>query len=158
MPIIRIDMQIHAPRELVFDLARNIDIHMESTSHTQERAIAGVTSGFIELGESVTWEAVHFGIKQRLTAKITEFDYPHYFVDEMVKGAFRRFRHTHEFEQAGEVTLMRDTFDYTSPLGWIGRMADKLFLETYMHDLLLKRNLFIKNTAEANHIPGTSVN
>jgi ligand-binding SRPBCC domain-containing protein len=158
MPIIRIDLQINAPRKMVFDLARNIDIHMESTSQTQERAIAGVTSGLIELGESVTWEAVHFNIKQRLTAQITEFDDPHYFVDEMVKGAFRRFRHMHEFEQSGEVTLMKDTFDYTSPFGWIGRLADKLFLEAYMHDLLLKRNLFIKNAAEANHFLETSVN
>lgn len=59
-----------------------------------------MTGGLVELGQSVTWEAVHFGIKQLLTAKITELHYPHYFVDEMVSGAFKRFRHVHEFISA----------------------------------------------------------
>jgi ligand-binding SRPBCC domain-containing protein len=129
-------------------LARSIDIHMQSTSHTKERAIGGVTSGLITCGESVTWEAVHFGIKQRLTAKITEMEYPYRFVDEMVSGAFKRFRHTHEFAASENGTLMVDTFDYSSPFGLLGRLADKLFLEKYMRNLLMKRNMYIKMVAE----------
>ncbi|NJM41916.1 MAG: hypothetical protein HC853_14760 [Anaerolineae bacterium] len=37
------------------------------------RAIAGVTSGLIGLGQEVTWRARHFGIWQSLTVRITEF-------------------------------------------------------------------------------------
>ncbi|MDQ0230805.1 SRPBCC family protein [Metabacillus malikii] len=148
MPIIKTDMFIYAPREICFDVARDIDIHTQSTSQTFEKAIAGVTSGLIELNETVTWEAIHFGIKQKLTVRITEFDYPNRFVDEMEKGAFKRFYHSHEFIEKPNGTLMVDTFDYTSPLGVLGKLADRLFLEQYMKNFLITRNRVIKKVAE----------
>ncbi|MBA2940839.1 SRPBCC family protein [Paenibacillus sp. CGMCC 1.16610] len=149
MPSIRIELFIHAPAEVIFDLARSIDIHAKSTAQTRERPIAGRTSGLIELGETVTWEAIHFGIKQQLTAKITEMERPSYFVDEQVRGAFKSFKHTHEFIQAeGGRTRMIDIFEYSSPMGVLGILADKWFLEAYMRDFLLQRNLYIKSEAE----------
>jgi len=149
MPVIRMEVEIDAPQQICFDLARSIDSHMESTARTREKAIGGVTSGLIRLGESVTWEAVHFGIKQRLTAKITEMEEPWFFVDEMVQGAFKRFYHKHEFIPLGEKkTRMIDTFDYTSPLGVLGKLADTLILERYMRRFLLERNLYLKEKAE----------
>lgn len=148
MPIIKTDMFIYAPRDICFDVARDIDIHTQSTSQTNERAIGGVTSGLIGLNETVTWEAEHFGIKQNLTVRITEFDFPNRFVDEMEKGAFKRFYHVHEFVEKENGTLMIDTFDYTSPLGFIGKIADRLFLEQYMKGFLITRNRYIKKIAE----------
>jgi len=150
MPIIVTRLFIQAPAAVCFDLARSIDIHMASTSHTQERAVGGRTSGLIELGESVTWEAVHLGIRQRLTARITAFERPTRFVDEMVSGAFSRFRHEHRFEESADGTWMIDTFDYTSPLGPLGRLADRLFLRAYMEDLLKRRNRYIQYCAEGS--------
>jgi hypothetical protein len=44
---------------------------------------------------------------------------------------------------------MIDLFDYTSPFGVLGKIADKTFLYTYMEQLLTKRNLCIKQTAES---------
>ncbi|MFC7440426.1 SRPBCC family protein [Laceyella putida] len=148
MPVIKIECYINAPIETCFDLARSIDVHMQSVFHTEEKAVAGVTTGLIGLRQSVTWEAVHFGVKQRLTSKITEFDPPKYFVDEMVSGAFKRFRHEHIFLECGNGTKMIDIFDYTSPLGWLGNIADKLFLAKYMERLLSQRNQYIKIIAE----------
>lgn len=148
MPIIEMSFYIKAPAKLCFDLARSIDVHMESTAHTDEKAVGGRTSGLIELNETVTWEAVHFGIRQRLTVRITEMEPPHRFVDEMVRGAFQRFYHVHEFIPQQDGTLMIDRFDYTSPLGILGTIADKLFLERYMTDLLRRRNEHIKRLAE----------
>lgn len=141
-------MFIYAPRDICFDVARDIDIHTQSTSHTDERAIAGVTSGLIGLNETVTWEAIHFGIKQKLTVRITEYDFPNRFVDEMEKGAFKRFYHVHEFVEKANGTLMVDTFDYTSPFGVIGKMVDQMFLERYMKEFLITRNRYIKTIAE----------
>ena len=148
MPIIRLETVINADRAIVFDLARSIDLHQISTAHTNERAIAGKTSGLIELNESVTWEAKHFGIVQRLTSKITGMERPDYFVDEMVSGAFKSFKHEHLFEQKGEGTLMVDVFNYVSPIGILGHLADVLFLKKYMTNLLVKRNEVIKEHAE----------
>jgi ligand-binding SRPBCC domain-containing protein len=149
MPVIHLETLIEAPAELCFDLARSVDIHMASTSYTGERAIGGVTSGMMNLHDEVTWEAVHFGVRQRLTSRITAFDRPRMFKDEMQRGAFKYWRHTHLFEPRDRSTLMIDDADYASPLGLLGRIADKLLLERHMTRLLVTRNNHIKRVAEA---------
>lgn len=150
MPKIHLKTTIKAPIQLVFDLSRSIDLHQISTEQTHEKAIAGVTTGLIEQGEWVTWRARHFGIYQTLTAKITAMDSPHYFVDEMQQGIFECFKHEHIFEQVENYTLMTDIFDYTAPLGPLGKLADWLFLKKYMQSFLLKRNETIQHFAESN--------
>lgn len=149
MPTIKLEIQINAKKEIVFDLARSIDLHKISTEHTNEEAIAGKMTGLIGLNESVTWRAKHFGIYQLLTSKITEFKKPNYFVDEMQKGAFKGFKHEHLFAQQNGKTLMTDIFEYQSPFGVFGKVADYLFLEKYMTALLNKRNQIIKEFAES---------
>lgn len=56
-----------------------------------------MTEGLLEQGDFVTWEAIHFGIKQKLTAKVILMEKPKKFVDGMIKGAFHSFTHTHQF-------------------------------------------------------------
>ncbi|HEY0462469.1 MAG TPA: SRPBCC family protein [Pyrinomonadaceae bacterium] len=149
MPIIEIEVEIYAPIERVFDLARCIDLHAETMSRNNEKAIGGVTKGLINLGETVTWQATHFGIRQKLTSKITAYNRPFHFQDVMLKGAFKRFTHEHFFEQKDAVVLMKDVFDYDSPFWIPGKIADALFLKNYMKNLLTERNLLIKKIAES---------
>jgi ligand-binding SRPBCC domain-containing protein len=148
MPIIEHQQFIKAPVTVCFDLARNINIHTQTTSKTRERAVGGVTEGLLEEGDTVTWEAVHFGIKQRLTAKVTKMYRPHEFEDIMLKGAFHSFVHTHQFVEELEGTIMIDTFQYKSPFGLLGVIADKLFLEKYMRDFIVSRAKELKKIAE----------
>lgn len=150
MPIITLRTIIKADMEVVFDLSRSIDFHKISTKHTNEQAIAGKTSGLIGMNESVTWRAIHFGITQKLTSKITEFNPPHYFADEMLKGAFKKFKHEHHFANFKGGTLMTDIFDYKSPFGIFGKFADILFLKKYMTELLSERNRILKEFAESD--------
>ena len=93
MPVINLKILINADIHTVFDLSRSIDLHSISTAKTNEKAIAGVTSGLIKAGETVTWEATHFGIRQTLTSKITAFEEPFHFRDEMLQGTFKYIRH-----------------------------------------------------------------
>ncbi len=148
MPRIILKTEIMAKKEIVFDLSRSIDLHKISTHQTNEKAIAGKTSGLIGLNETVTWRAKHFGIYQNLTSLITQFDSPNFFVDEMVIGAFNDFKHEHHFIDFNGGTLMTDVFDYKSPFGVLGSLADKLFLKKYMTKLLIERNRIIKEFAE----------
>jgi ligand-binding SRPBCC domain-containing protein len=148
MELIELQTLINANIKTCFDLARNIDFHQQSLIHSKEKAIAGKTTGLIELGESVTWEATHFGIKQQLTSKITEFNSPNYFVDEMVSGTFKSFRHEHIFEAKDNATLMTDKFYFESPFGILGKLANTLFLKQYMSQLLQTRNQLLKEKAE----------
>lgn len=148
MPTIYLNTFILASREEVFDLSRNIDLHQISTQQTQEKVVAGKMSGLIGPGESVTWRAKHFGFFQELTSEITAFEKPRSFTDEMVKGAFKSFKHLHKFEEKDNGTLMTDIFIYVSPLGLLGKIADCLFLQKYMENLLTARNMIIKEYAE----------
>ena len=148
MPVIELTIEVCAPLERAFDLSRSIELHMASTYHTGERAVAGVTSGLMALGQEVTWRARHFGLWQHLTSRITAFERPIHFRDSMVRGTFRRFDHDHFFTQRGDITIMRDLFDFQSPLGILGRIADRLFLIEHMRRFLLTRHATIKTVAE----------
>ena len=148
MPLIVLETIIHTDTLTCFDLSRDIDFHKDSLKHLNEKAIAGKTSGLIGLGESVTWEATHFGIRQQLTSKITQLDAPNYFVDEMVSGAFKSFKHEHIFTSKGKDTIMIDKFYFESPFGIIGKIVNVLFLTKYMKNLLKTRNQYLKIKAE----------
>jgi ligand-binding SRPBCC domain-containing protein len=147
--VIRIETEIHATPVRCFDLARNVEVHVASTAGTRERAVAGVTTGLLGHGDTVTWEAVHLGVKQRFTSRITRFEPPHLFEDEMVRGAFHSFTHLHEFRPFDAGTLMVDTVQYVAPLGILGRLANALFLKRYLRHFLKARADALKAMAEA---------
>ena len=128
-----IETRIAAPIERVFDLARDVGAHVASSAFTGERAVEpGRTSGLLDLGDLLTFEGRHLGVRQRITVRITEMDPPRRFVDEGVRGALRELRHVHEFVAEGGVTVMRDTITWRSPLGILGRAADALFVTRHM--------------------------
>ncbi len=139
---------INAPIECVFDVSRDIGFHVRSLAHTGERAVAGRTEGLIGLGENVTWEARHLGVRQRMTAKIVAFDRPTYFRDEMQRGAFKAFGHDHHFEMIDGQTVMTDRLQFSAPLGPIGWIAERLFFRRYLKRLITNRAQAIRAEAE----------
>ena len=113
--------------------------------------VAGRKSGLILSGETVTWEAVHFCIKQRLTIKITEMRQPYYFVDEMIDGAFKSLRHEHHFSTNNDRTVMTDVFNYEAPYSVFGKIFNSIVLQRYMRKFLMERNAMIKSEAEGSN-------
>ncbi len=150
MPQIKLETLIQSDIETCFDLSRSIDLHKISTVETNEKAIGGKTSGLINLGEFVTWQATHFGITQTLTSRISEFNRPYHFRDEQLRGPFAFFTHDHYFEVREDKVLMKDVFNYTSPFGYLGNLFNYLVLTNHLRSLLLKRNAVIKDYAESN--------
>lgn len=149
MPKIELTTNIKSTVEICFDLATSIDLHKLSTSGTNEQAITGITSGLIKMNELVTWEATHFGIRQRLTSKITAYDRPFHFRDEQVKGVFKSIKHDHYFENNGNEIIMKDIFEFESPYGVFGQLLNKLILTKYLTKFLIVRNNLIKDFAES---------
>lgn len=148
MPKIELVTEIKSTINICFDLARSIDLHKISTAKTNEKAIAGTTSGLIGLNEFVTWQATHFGVRQKLTSKITAFERPNYFVDEQINGAFKSINHKHTFEQLSDKVIMKDVFEFHSPFGIFGQLFNRLILTNYLEKLLIERNNVIKEYAE----------
>ncbi len=156
MPTITILTTVRASPERCFDASRDLDLHIASMGHTGERAVAGKMSGLIELGEQVTWEARHFGIRQRFTSQITAYDRPRHFQDSMLKGAFRSFVHDHYFEPSPEGTIMKDVLVFRSPFGIIGALVDGLVMARYLRRLLVQRNEIVKRAVERVRDDGAS--
>ncbi|MEO8745099.1 MAG: SRPBCC family protein [Candidatus Dormiibacterota bacterium] len=127
-----------------------MDAHLASTERTGERVVAGKTHGLLELGESVTWEARHLGMRLRQGSIITRLDRPHMFVDEAISGPLKAMRHLHQFVSEGDATLMVDTFDYGLPAGLLGRLADHFVVEGHLRQFLIERAEYLKAQAEGN--------
>lgn len=164
VPIIELHTSVDAPIERVFDLCRSVDAHVETAHATGERPVGGVTTGLLALGDRVTWSARHLGWRWRVTSQITAFDRPRSFRDSMVSGVFRRFDHDHEFAVRGETTLVRDVFDFTSPWGPLGRLAEALLVTRHMRRFLERRMRGLKRIAESEAwtqylptVPGAAV-
>ena len=148
MTTINLITKINAPKQIVFDLARNIDVHQNSASKTNEKAIAGITFGLINSNETVTWKGKHFGIYLTHTSKITEMELYDYFADEMIHGNFKSFKHEHSFIEKNGKTVMIDNLIYETPFGFFGKLFDRLILKKHMTNFLKTRNTVLKNLAE----------
>ena len=148
MTTINLKTKIKAPLQIVFDASRDIDIHQQSASKSKEVAIDGVTSGLINLNETVAWRGKHFGFYLTHKSRITAMNLYDYFVDEMEEGKFKTFKHEHFFEEKNGVTIMTDKLQYETPFGIIGKLFDTLFLKTHLINFLLERNKILKKTAE----------
>ncbi|POY41303.1 cell division protein [Flavobacterium alvei] len=148
MTTIHLTTKIKATKQIVFDVSRNIDIHQQSASKSNEIAIAGVTSGLINLNETVTWKGKHFGFYLTHKSRITVMDLYSYFVDEMEEGKFKTFKHEHFFEEKNRLTIMTDQLQYETPFGIFGKLFDYLFLKKHLTQFILERNKILKVIAE----------
>lgn len=154
-------LNIRAPLDRCFHLARSVEVHVAGNVHWGEQAIAagGVTSGLLDLGARVTFRARHFGIRWRLTSEITGMTPFTHFQDTMIAGPFQSMQHDHFFRELSPGrTEMRDVFVVSAPLGPLGRIAEAVFLRRYMTSLLEERNYVIKRIAESSrwrdYLPG----
>jgi ligand-binding SRPBCC domain-containing protein len=126
-----------------FDLSLSVAAHLASMARSYEQAIGGLASDSLRLGDEITWHAWHFGIPWRLTIRITAFDRPRRFIDEQVRGPFHRFHHEHVFEDFEGGSRMTDIVEFEAPAGWLGRIAERLILASYMRSLIDERNRYL---------------
>jgi ligand-binding SRPBCC domain-containing protein len=70
--------------------------------------------------------------RARWIALITEFEWNHHFADVQKKGPFERFHHRHEFASQDRDgvsgTMVRDVIEYEVGFGFLGAVAQKLFV------------------------------
>lgn len=68
------------------------------------------------------------GINQFWRTLIEKYDAPYSFVDIQLRGPYRLWHHTHEFEEHPQGTLVRDTIRYVLPFGFVGHIFHSLFV------------------------------
>ena len=136
------------PPAEAFDLSLSVAAHLASMARSHEQAIGRLASDSLRLGDEITWRAWHFGIPWRLTIRITAFDRPRRFIDEQVRGPFHRFHHEHVFEAFEVGSRMTDIVEFEAPAGWLGRIAERLLLASYMQSLIEERNRYLAEQAQ----------
>ena len=150
MTTIHLSTKIKSSKQVIFDLSRNIDVHKLSTAKSNEMAIDGVISGLINKDETVTWRGKHFGFYLTHKSIISAMEIPSYFVDEMVEGKFKSFKHEHSFIEENGFVMMIDKIEYQTPYGIFGKLFDVLILKKHLTNFINERNSVLKELAENN--------
>ena len=74
----------------------------------------------------------HLPFRAEWVALITEFEWNHHFADTQKKGPFKSFVHRHELHaetrNGRNGTVVRDLIDYEAGFGWLGELAQRLFI------------------------------
>ena len=80
-------------------------------------------------GALIDYRIKLFGIPMYWKTEITEFEPGVRFVDTQLKGPYKQWIHEHRFEAVDGGTLMTDTVDYEIGFGFLGAIAQRLFVK-----------------------------
>lgn len=150
MPVIHLTTIVHAPVERVFDLSRNIALHRKSIESPRETIVSGKTSGLLQAGEEITWQAKRMGKAWTLRLQTAKVELYSFFEEIMLHGDFDLLKHRHHFKTMDNGTVMIDVFEYEQAKTSWGKSLKQLFLTKYWRQLLEKRNEMIKSVAESD--------
>lgn len=84
--------------------------------------VVASSTATIEAGTVIDYRLRLRGVPVRWRSRISVWEPPHRFVDEQVRGPYRRWNHEHSFESLGSETQARDFVRY-SVLG--GALVDR---------------------------------
>lgn len=103
----------------------------------------------IAMGSELLLKVTGFSIyRTKWHLIVTQFDKPNCFTDEMIKGPFKKWKHTHKFEETGGVCKLRDIVEYEMPFGFLGNIFQKLFFNRMLNDLFNFRHKLTKKLLE----------
>lgn len=92
-----------------------------------------VTSGMPDKmypGQIITYKVSPLkGIKTNWVTEITHVEHQKFFVDEQRFGPYSMWHHEHHFEEMNGGILMTDKVSYKIPFGFLGQIAQILFVK-----------------------------
>ncbi|APD05823.1 hypothetical protein UJ101_00271 [Flavobacteriaceae bacterium UJ101] len=76
------------------------------------------------------------GIKQNWVTEITQVQEKKFFIDEQRFGPYTMWHHEHFFyKQSDQTTLMRDKISYKIPFGFLGSVAQSMFIKKQLQNI-----------------------
>jgi len=79
------------------------------------------------------------GIRMRWVTEITHVSELKYFVDEQRFGPYAMWHHQHIIEAIEGGVLMTDIVDYQPPMGFMGAIANQLFIKKQLNEIFTFR-------------------
>ena len=93
----------------------------------------------------VYWVRPLLGIRMSWVTEITHIREGHYFVDEQRSGPYALWHHEHFLEPDGEGVVMSDIVTYKLPFGFLGRIAQALFVRKQLREIFDYRREAMEN-------------
>jgi ligand-binding SRPBCC domain-containing protein len=84
------------------------------------------------------------GIKTIWVTEITHVEEMRYFVDEQRIGPYSMWHHQHFIEPASQGVLMTDIVSYAPPLGFLGALANTIFINKQLDTIFNYRENQLK--------------
>ena len=151
MITIRHEVRVRAPAGRCFDLARSVDLHVDSSTGIAARAVGGRTSGLSVEGDCTTWSARFSGVRFAMTTRIEDFAPPDHFGDRLTRGLLRQFAHVYRFAPLPDGgCAMSDELTLEAPFDLFGRLAERCYLARRMRVLVRRRLEHICRVAEGD--------
>ena len=94
--------------------------------------VVGCSTECIEEGSEIDYELRLHGIPIRWRSLISVWEPTRRFVDEQLRGPYRRWHHTHTFEEVEGGVLVKDRVRYAV---WGGALVDKLFVRRQLESI-----------------------
>lgn len=85
--------------------------------------------------------------------EITHVEKHKFFVDEQRKGPYKMWHHEHKLEQTKNGVLMTDLITYEPPMGFLGRIANTLFIKKQLKEIFEFRRVFLDKKFNSPIIP-----
>lgn len=144
--IIQTETIVSANVDDCFNLARSAEILQSSIPPIRYSTVDFELKRFLGLGHKFYIDHDFLGGKLSFTTKynLTEYVPPYKFSEELISIFFKEFKHTHEFKQQGNQTLMTDIIEYEMALGPIGKLLERRYVEALIREYLYKRTQLIK--------------
>jgi ligand-binding SRPBCC domain-containing protein len=90
------------------------------------------------------------GVNMRWSTLITDYDPPHRFVDEQLKGPYSYWHHTHTFRETDDGTWIMDEVRYVVPFGLLGRILHSIIIRPRLEKIFTHRAEVIHSIFETS--------
>lgn len=134
-----------APLEKVFSFfssEKNLEV---ITPEYLNFKVKNKTTDEIKKGTIINYQLKLRGIPLRWKSLISEFDKDRRFIDEQLKGPYKKWVHLHEFKKHRSGTLIRDKVVYKVPFGSLGRLIAGKYVRRDVKTIFNHRNKVIRD-------------
>ena len=136
---------INAPIEKIFDFFSKPENLKKITPEKLSFKILTPTPIVMNKGTLIDYTIRLFKIPIHWRTVITDYDPPHKFVDQQLKGPYVFWHHTHTFEEKDGGVEMIDKVSYVIPMGLLGRFMHFIWIKNDLKKIFSHREKIIDN-------------
>jgi ligand-binding SRPBCC domain-containing protein len=137
--IFKTEIWLPRPRDEVFDFFKAVVNLQQITPPWLNFRILTPLPLVIQQGTLIDYQLKLYGISFRWRTEISLWEPPYRFVDSQLSGPYRKWVHTHRFEELDGGTRMQDVVEYRLPGGPLAPIAHELFVKRNVRDIFAYR-------------------